>query len=550
MAKRIKKDYSKLSKEELIVEIQKLLEEKKYGLVWEDKEENVVKQCQKELPVLEEVKNREIITDIDKPINLLIEGDNYHALSVLNYTHAGKIDVIYIDPPYNTGKKNEWKYNDRWVDKEDTFRHSKWLSFMEKRLRLAKDLLKKDTGVIFISIDDNEVAQLKMLMDSLFGEKNTEIMLWNKIPEEGTAGQGKMKITYRFRVDHEYILVDYKSKEKVNFNRLLRIKPVKLEYKNVDNDPRGSWISCEICKSENKSNPKGKNYYTIITPKGKKIKRQWHFTKDEFMRLDKESRIYWGNGNIIPRLKKFINEPRPITPTSIISNISQTEGNRDLKNLFHKMVFDNPKPVRLIKYLLEISSDKDATILDFFAGTGTTGHAVLELNKEDCGNRKFILCTNDENSICTKICYPRIKKVIKGYVDFKGKKVKGLSGNLKYYKTSFVSKSRVSDDTKYSLVQRSTEMICIKEDTFEKVLDKKYIKIFKNKNQYTALLFHLDYFDDFKKALHKLDKPIHIYVFSLTSDTYNEDFTDLKQKYDLCPIPESILEVYRKVFGE
>ncbi|MBL7131874.1 MAG: site-specific DNA-methyltransferase [Candidatus Omnitrophica bacterium] len=176
-----KNNYQNWTKEELIARIKTLEKRKKYGLVWEDKKEDVVEQCKKQLPILKEVKSKEIITDKDKPTNLLIEGDNYHALSVLNYTHAKKVDVIYIDPPYNTGNK-DFIFNDRYVDSEDGYRHSKWLSFMEKRLKLVKDLL-KDTGVIFISIDDNEMAQLKLLMDSpdLFGEKNFICdLLWKK----------------------------------------------------------------------------------------------------------------------------------------------------------------------------------------------------------------------------------------------------------------------------------------------------------------------------------------------------------------------------------
>src|SRR3989338_5877367 len=162
------------TKEKLLAEIGRLKKElkkkKKYGLVWEDKPEDVVEMCKEKLPVLKEVKSKEIITDKDKPTNILIEGDNYHSLSVLNYTHQGKIDVIYIDPPYNTGNK-DFKYNDSFVEKDDAFRHSKWLSFMSKRLKLAKNLL-KDTGVAFISIDDNEASQLKLLCNEIFGEDN------------------------------------------------------------------------------------------------------------------------------------------------------------------------------------------------------------------------------------------------------------------------------------------------------------------------------------------------------------------------------------------
>jgi len=172
----------------------------------------------------------------------------------------------------------------------------------------------------------------------------------------------------------------------------------------------------------------------------------------------------------------------------------------------------------------------------------------MVLNKEDGGKRKFILCTNNENRIAEDVCFPRIKKVIDGHKDYPD--ITGIPANLRYFKTAFVAKNKVSDDVKYKLVERSTEMICIREDTYDEVLNKKYIKIFKNADHYTAILFHLDYFSDFKKELDKLDKETHIYVFSLTTDTYDEDFRDLKQKYELCPIPESILQVYKRVFWE
>ena len=207
------KNNKNLEVEKLQAEVERLKKElkkkKKYGLVLEEKPEEVVEMCKTKLPVLKEVKNKEIITDKDKPMNLLIEGDNYHALSVLNYTHKGKIDVIYIDPPYNIGNK-DFIFNDRYIDKEDSYRHSKWLSFMEKRLKLAKNLL-KDIGVIFISIDDNEVAQLKMLLDSpdLFGEENFIINLtWVK-KEKASGVLPRSMVLPNF----EYILVYKKNRE-------------------------------------------------------------------------------------------------------------------------------------------------------------------------------------------------------------------------------------------------------------------------------------------------------------------------------------------------
>jgi adenine-specific DNA-methyltransferase len=185
-------DYQNWSKTELIEEIKRLRKRKKYGLVWEDKPEDVVEMCKDKLPVVKEVKNKAIITDKNKPVNLLIEGDNYHALSVLNYTHEKSIDVIYIDPPYNIGS-NDFSFNDRYVDREDGYRHSKWLSFMRERLKLAKSAL-KDEGVIFISIDYNELAQLKLLCDEIFGEKNyIENIVWRK--KEGGGQQDEYFVT-------------------------------------------------------------------------------------------------------------------------------------------------------------------------------------------------------------------------------------------------------------------------------------------------------------------------------------------------------------------
>jgi len=214
---------------ELETKIKKLQSRKRYGLVWEDNPEQVFELCKEQLPVLAEDTKKEILTEQENPVNILIEGDNYHSLSVLNYTHKGKIDGVYIDPPYNTGNQ-DFIYNDRFVDKEDAYRHSKWIGFMAKRLNLAKQLLTK-SGVLFISINDIELSQLKLLCDEIFGEKNVEVMIWYKIPEEGTAGQGKMKITHRFRLDHEYILVCYKDRNSLKFNKPLRLKKTKNQYK-------------------------------------------------------------------------------------------------------------------------------------------------------------------------------------------------------------------------------------------------------------------------------------------------------------------------------
>jgi len=390
--------------------------------------------------------DKERSVDFDRTENIVIVGENLETLKLLLKPYFGKVKMIYIDPPYNTGK--DFIYRDNFkeplkgylektgqIDSEGKKLttnteasgryHSDWLNFIYPRLFLARSLL-RDDGVIFISIDDNEVHNLRKIMDEIFGEENVEMMVWYKIPETGTAGQGKMKMTLRFRVDHEYVLIGYKNKNKTSFSKPLKFKEFRNEYSNPDNDPRGNWISCELCKSEEKSNPKGKNYYTIITPPSMQITRQWHITKEEFEELNSDKRIYWGDGTIIPRLKRFINEPQSITPSSVIRNISQTQGNKSLKEIFNgNLIYDNPKPIELISWLVEISTSENSLIVDFFAGSGTTGHAVWDLNKEDGGNRKFILVQLDEEvqdeeikkhfPTVADICIERLKRVSEKY---------------------------------------------------------------------------------------------------------------------------------------
>lgn len=227
---------------------------------------------------------------------------------------------------------------------------------------------------------------------------------------------------------------------------------------------------------------------------------------------------------------------------------------KQLENLFHKKVFDYSKPYLLIEYLLKLSTNQDSVILDFFAGSGTTGHSVLSLNKQDNGRRQFILCTdNEDNSerclkIATDICYPRIQKVIKGYKDLKDNKVAGFDGNLKYFKTAFVG-ATPSDANKKKLTDQSTEMLCIRENTFEKVLERKHFKIFKNNQKHTGILYDQVAIPDFKKVVKTIKGPIHTYIFSLEDEDFASEFEDMNGRIVVSPIPEVILRVYRRIFG-
>ncbi len=523
-----KKDYFQLSKEELIEKIKGLKEQKKYGLTWENKVENVVRQCLSELPVLEEVKQKAIKGGDSPKTNLLIEGDNYHSLSVLNYTHYRKVDLIYIDPPFNTGSQ-DFSFNDKYVDKEDGFRHSKWLSFMYIRIALCKDLL-KHTGSIFVHIDANEFAQLKMLMDDVFGEDNfRSCIVWQR------SSSGKT-ISRNLADDVDFLLWYSKGPE-YYFNKVY--KPLSENTKNMysknDNDGRGYYRLYPLQKT---GGPGPETTYDYIDNTGKVWTcpvKGWRMKQSKLKNLENDGRLFLLGKKLSEKAYWDERDNEGQVADNIWTDIPNIQGNNSERVDFT----GGQKPVTLMNRIISLASHKNGIILDYFAGSGTTGHSVLALNSQDGGNRRFILCTNNENKIAEEVTYPRIKNVIKG-----------LPANLRYFKTAFVSKSKVSDDVKYKLVERSTEMICIREDTFDEVLNRKYIKIFKNADHYTAILFHLDYFSDFMKELHTLDKETHIYVFSLTTDTYDEDFRELKQKYALCPIPESILQVYRRVFRE
>ncbi len=572
--------YDSFSKEVLLKIInkqEKELKTKKYGLVWDSEKEpeQVVVDCENNLPILQRINEKAIRTD-DGEDNILIEGDNYHALTCLNYTHKGKINVIYIDPPYNTGAK-DWKYNNDYVIEEDGYRHSKWLNMMEKRLELAANLLKED-GIICVTIDDYELPNLWLLMNKIFGKENRLGVVTIRNNPKGRMTQKAISQV------HEYALYFGKSsKSKI---AKLYVSPEAKSHNYVKDDD-GEWylkvnlrkqgVDSEAVKKDGTIreryfpiyfNPKTKKISTdeklkieILPIDSKGHKRIWRRDKKGVEKLFESGNIICHRvGEVYQIFFKFRGgldgqQPKSIWVDSIFS--ASEYGTSILEEVLGaRETFPYPKSLPAVKHCIEVATNsKDAIILDFFAGSGTTAHAVLELNNEDEGNRKFILCTNNENNICEEVTYPRVRNVIEGYnyvgndktvlferkityssitkninntleeienvisenkeifdkidKEFKDNIIKiigvkkingikdGLWGNLQYFKTDLIPVEkidRIDDKQRRELTEKAGQMIAIKENTFEEIERNDWYQIFENRSKArkTAIYFRED----------------------------------------------------------
>ena len=563
--------------------IKLLRSQKKYGLVWEDKPEDAEQRMVNEQPVLVEVPERAILSDdAEAPNHILIEGDNLEALTALSYTHAGKIDVIYIDPPYNTGNK-DFIYNDSFVDKEDGYRHSKWLSFMNKRLKIAKNLL-SDKGVIFISIDDNEQAPLKLLCDEIFGERNFVAKFdWRKKTGANDAKD--------IAVITESILLYSNSKvlavEREIWNRDEGSRNMKrFKFSDEFVETRGKYYLDTLDRG-------GLQYsdsmnYGIEAPDGGMIYPNgrsefvndgwiWKWGKDkvkwglenkflEFVKSKKSSgskytikyKVYENvdnEGNIRKKVGRAF--------TNFILEPINQQGNSELMALFGEVPFSNPKPLGLLQYLLNTIVIKDVTILDFFAGSGTTLHATMQLNAEDGGHRQCILVTNNENGICENVTYERNRRVIQGYTTPKGEKVPGLTrNNLRYYKTKFVPRDKSPKNLR-NLMALSTDMLCIHNDTYiekpfaGKNINNKIARYFESNDGTKRMLviYRAEAIQalvelmkqEFKNAESKENGKLMVYVFSPNGYAYDDEFEDVADCVSLCAMPDAVQNAYRRV---
>lgn len=538
--------------------IENELTKKKYGLIWEEHEERVDKELETQIPTFEEAKDKEIVSNPEDKFNFLLEGDNLHSLYLLEKTHKGLIDVIYIDPPYNTGKE-DFIYNDKMVDSLDGYKHSKWLSFMEKRLKIAHNLLTED-GIIFISIDENEFSQLKILCDNIFGEDNR--LITNHIQ---VRYENKQTRDIEFLPIMEYVLVYANNKtkfkpnlpqENYNFDKFIYEiktlepgKKIRIGNDEVEIFEKGQW---EIIKHKtgNKSLLKetwisgsiytdisyGKIYQRIVEPR---------------IKIDGLGALYkiYGRGDDGLGYRYYTN-PQKIGATKgktysgvPLIRLAEIESGKSIRykpisnyynyapdfgNIRHEgnIPFNSgKKPVKMLKEFINYHTKKDATILDFFAGSGSTAQAVLELNNDDNGQRHFILCTNNENKICENITYKRIKNVIEGYG-----KYNPLEANLKYYKCTYIPRINTEEENLHNNLLINIKNLIQLENGIE--IDDNKIRVYLDEDE----------LDKFSKNQSELDVCEKVYISSDILLTSMQESIFKNNNIEVYIIPEYYFE--------
>ena len=540
--------------------IENELTKKKYGLIWEEHEERVDKELETQIPTFEEIKDKEIVSNPNEKFNFLLEGDNLHSLYLLEKTHKEKIDVIYIDPPYNTGSK-DFIYNDKIIDDEDGYKHSKWLSFMNKRLQMAQRLL-SDTGVIFISIDDNEIAQLKLLCDTIFNEINrisihhVQVRYAEKSLADGKSVKPVMEYVLVYAKDINKFKLNLPKEEYTDASFLYEIeelssgvivkdgnvtmqvfKPgewqIKKKNESSQNLLKETWVSGTIYSKMSYGQvvkryiePRyssdglgclykvigrgddGLGYRYYVGPSKKGSTRCKMYSGMPLSRVD-EIKYNGGSFREVP-----------------ISNLINYAA--DFGNIRHEgnMTFNSgKKPVKMLKELINYHPNKNAVVLDFFAGSGSTAQAVLELNKEDNGNRQFILCTNNENNICEEITYKRIKNVITGYG-----KYNPLKSNLKYYRCTYIPRINTETENLHNNLLINIKNLIQLENGIE--IDDNKIRVYLNEDE-------LDRFSINEKELEICEK---VYISSDILLTSEQENTFENNNIEVYIIPEYYFE--------
>lgn len=552
----------------IINEIELEITNKKYGLLWEEHEEKVDIRMKNEIPVFSEIKEKEITLGSNEDVNFLLEGDNLHSLKLLEKTHKGKIDLIYIDPPYNTGNE-DFMYNDVYIDEDDEFKHSKWLSFMEKRLKIAGKLL-SPKGFIAISIDDKESSQLRLLCDSVFGSDNYENT--NYIQVRYPDKTLKQDMSYHKQI--EQVLVYKKSdlakpyQEEINYSydkfvysieEVGKGEKISLggkdvvvfqpnEYKIVEHKTSSKDLLKEIWATGTILNGNSSGRFFRDYLDGRKdidglgvLYKVYDIGDDQY-----NYRYFTGPKRANAKRGKYY-QGVPVeklsdgaVKTLPIPNFYDMSG--DFGNIRHEggVPFNSgKKPIKMIKMFLKYFDRKDITVLDFFAGSGSTAHAVLDLNKEDEGSRKFILCTNNENKICEEVTYKRVRNVIEGYETESGSYVKGIPANLKYYKTDFVLKNSTDSDYigREEILKHIKEMVQLEHGV--NIDNSRYIILLNDEDA--------DFIEEKKEYLENCEK---IYISSQVLLTRSQErlFNDLD--IELVSIPDYYFDKELRDMGE
>ena len=512
-----------------IGEIENELTEKKFGLVWEQHSEKVDERLIDEVPIFLEEKSKELSIRDNDQYNFILEGDNLHSLYLLAKTHKEKIDVIYIDPPYNTGAK-DWKYNNDYVDGNDEYRHSKWLSMMKARLDVAKKLLKSDTGTLIVTIDENEVHHVRCMLEEMFPQSTIQMVTCVINPKgvfQGKLSRVEEYIIYCFMPQaHVCTLPDAMLGENKAETAAVRWKGLlRSGSKAKRSDNKNEFYPILIDEKTGKIikaldpvpvgvhpdlNEKIDGYTAVYPIRTDMSEGIWGVTAPTLNRLIEKGYVALGRydekrntyglsfltSGIVEQIETgevVITRRDPVT--NVVTVAYKDYKAQNVKTVWHRtrhdagaygtdLLFDIlgsrqsfsfPKSLysEIDALKVVINDNPNALVLDFFAGSGTTGHAVLEMNKEDGGNRHFIVCTNNENGICEKVTYPRLKTIMTGVRDNGSKYSRYIPANLKYYKTDFIPKN--TDSLVEELMSHVDELIQLEYGV--KIDKDKYISI-------------------------------------------------------------------------
>ena len=547
---KLQKELEKLKKENA-----DLKKKKKFGLVWEEREREANIDDGEYYPYFVQKGKDFGFDNGDNNKNILIEGDNYHALEILQYTHKGKIDVICIDPPYNTGKKKEFKYGDRWIDKNDGYKHSYWLSFMTKRLELSKTLLSKE-GIILINIDENEYARLKLLCDDIFNPTNFIGSFVKKI----SGGKNDSKT---IKINHEYLLC-YKRTEKglIHLNiQYTKKDEIRSLQKDGDNEERFNrenlWYSFFInIMTKEISLEKKEAMVEVLPIKNDGLERYWRWEKETAIKRIDELRVIktkFDDGKVKYDIGVFTPKgtKKELPWNSFISDYAAGGGTQLKEVLGKKIPGMYPKNINYIKWICGLSKKTNPLILDFFAGSGTTGHAIEELKIDSyshINNAKYILVTNNENNICEEVCYQRLKKANEKY---------DYNSNLEYLKTELLKydpEKHCDLDIKEFMVDKLTEIIKVREACFELNIVSPFLSKFAHKEKSVYILHNIynmkksDYDETINALNNDNSNNINIYILSISNHShYMNKISKANKNITFEPLPENFLKMLRKL---